>query len=90
VDMRSGRVLEASTTLLVPVADRFVCGLLEGRTLPAQSAGFVEDVTERYHGNAKRAVIAAYRDLVQKYQDLVTASEGLRHLDHPSARGEKR
>lgn len=67
VDRTTGVVLDASSTLMTPVGDRFVCHHLRGLNLLRDSSRFVSAMTDSYQGHAQKAIIAAFRDLVRRY-----------------------
>lgn len=69
IDVRSGRVVDASTTLATRVADTFVRELLIGSTLPLDQERLVGTIERRYFGNGRKAIIGAIRDLVQRLQE---------------------
>jgi hypothetical protein len=74
IDPATAIVLDASSTLLTSVGDRFVTHHLRGLNLRDDPARFVDTVTRQYQGNAQKAIIAAFRDLVRRYMELHEAS----------------
>lgn len=74
VDRSTGVVLDASSTLLTSVGDRFVCHHLRGLNLLSGSGQFVSVITDGYHGHAQKAIIAAFRDLVRRYLEATVPS----------------
>jgi hypothetical protein len=74
VNRRTGVVLDASTTLFASVANQFVCDRLKGVNLLSDAADFVALIQNSYHGLAQRAVIAAFRDLVRRFTEVVQQS----------------
>jgi uncharacterized protein DUF3870 len=73
IDVRSGRVVDASTTLATRVADTFVRELLIGSTLPLDQELLVGTIERQYFGNGRKAIIGAIRDLVQRLQECTAA-----------------
>lgn len=69
IDLRSGIVVDASTTLATHVADEFVRELLIGADPIRDQERIVEAVERQYVGNGQKAIIGAFRDLVQRYHD---------------------
>jgi hypothetical protein len=67
VDTSTHLVVEASTTLVTPVAEKFIQELLVGRDLLHGSEDFIQQIQTRYFGHAQRGLIFAYRDLVNRY-----------------------
>jgi hypothetical protein len=70
VDKTTDSVLEASVTLITPVAREFVEKLLVGSNLVSDQERFLEEMTENYGGGAQKAVKQAYRDLCERYLEL--------------------
>lgn len=68
-ERESGVVLEASSTLATSVADTYVSNALVGMSLRTDTARYIEFLMENYQGLAQRAVIAAFRDLVRRFND---------------------
>jgi hypothetical protein len=85
VDRRSGVVLDASSTLMTTVGDRFVCHHLRGLDLLRDSPQFVSAMTEGYMGHAQKAIIAAFRDLVRRYLEASGSPGAEAALDMPAA-----
>lgn len=69
LDVRSGRVADASTTLATRVADHFVRELLIGSALPRDQERIVGTIERQYFGNGRKAIVGAIRDLVQRLQE---------------------
>ena len=69
VDKESGLILDASSTLLTPVGDRFVCYHLIGLNLISDCPRFIDVISSRYLGHAQKAVIAAFRDLGRNFAE---------------------
>jgi Domain of unknown function (DUF3870) len=84
VDRPTGVVLDASSTLMTPVGDRFVCHHLRGLNLVRDSPRFISAITDGYQGHAQKAIIAAFRDLVRRYLETCGGSGGESALDMPT------
>jgi hypothetical protein len=69
MDVRTGRVVDASTTLATRVADTFVRELLLGAVLLRDQERIVSAVETRYFGNGRKAIVGAIRDLVQRLRE---------------------
>jgi hypothetical protein len=74
LDWASNRIIDASTTLLTRVAEEFICELLSGMDLNTGAEGFIERIKTDYHGHAQKAIIAAFRDLIGRYEELAPSS----------------
>lgn len=70
VDKTTDTVLEASVTLITPVARTFVESLLVGSSLAADQERILEELRVNYGGGAQKAVKQAYRDLCERYQEM--------------------
>jgi hypothetical protein len=75
VDTSTHCVLDVSTTLITRVADEFIAELLRGTDLLAGGEDFIRRFDASYFGHADRGVVAAFRDLVKRYRDIVTADD---------------
>lgn len=85
VDTTTHRVLEASTTLITDVAQKFIQELLVGRNLLEDSEDFVREIETRYFGHAQRGLIFAYRDLISRYVTLLKEESGPRSTEPAEA-----
>jgi hypothetical protein len=73
VDKTTDTILEASVTLITPVARTFVESLLVGSNLAADQERILEELRVNYGGGAQKAVKQAYRDLCERYQEMKNA-----------------
>jgi hypothetical protein len=73
VDKTTDTVLEASVTLITPVARSFVETLLVGSNLVTDQERILQELRVNYGGGAQRAVKQAYRDLCERYSDMKSA-----------------
>jgi hypothetical protein len=71
VDRSTGIVMDASSTLMTSVGDRFVCHHLRGLNLTTDASSFVSKISEAYKGLAQKAIVAAFRDLVKHYREAI-------------------
>ncbi|MFC5236807.1 DUF3870 domain-containing protein [Pseudonocardia zijingensis] len=69
IDLDSGLVVDASTTLATAVADQFVRELLIGSDPVRDSERILTTLERHYFGNGRKAIIGAFRDLVQRYEE---------------------
>ncbi len=76
VDRETHRILAASITLVTETSSRWVTALMVGNDLTsdADTAAFADHVESRFLGNSRKAIIHAYRDMAQRYQEHVAAS----------------
>lgn len=73
VDKSTDVVLQASVTLVTPVARAFVEELLVGSNLVTDQETVLEELRVNYGGGAQRAVKQAYRDLCERYAEMKRA-----------------
>lgn len=69
IDLSSGLVVDASTTLATTVADEFVRELLIGSDPIRDSERILAVMERHYFGNGRKAIVGAVRDLVQRYEE---------------------
>lgn len=75
IDRDTHRILDASITLVTETSSRWVTGHMVGNDLLSEvdSASFVQKVETRFLGNSRKAIIHAYRDMAQRYQEHLVA-----------------
>ncbi|HZK49082.1 MAG TPA: DUF3870 domain-containing protein [Thermoleophilia bacterium] len=73
VDKPTNVVLEASVTLITPLARSFVETLLVGSNLEADQERILQELRVNYGGGAQKAVKQAYRDLCERYAEMKAA-----------------
>ena len=73
VDKTSDTVLDASVTLVTPVARSFVETLLVGSNLITDQERILQELRVNYGGGAQKAVKQAYRDLCERYAEMKNA-----------------
>jgi hypothetical protein len=73
VDKTTDTVLEASVTLITPVARSFVETLLVGSNLVSDQERVLQELRVNYGGGAQKAVKQAYRDLCDRYAEMKAA-----------------
>jgi hypothetical protein len=76
VDTSTHRVLDASTTLITDVAQKFLRELLIGRNLISDPEDFVREIQTRYFGHAQRGIVFAFRDLITRYAAILKGEDG--------------
>lgn len=76
VDKRTDTVIEASVTLVTPVARAFVEGLLVGSNLLSGQDEFLEEIGLNYGGGAQKAIKQAFKDLCDRYLEMRSPGEG--------------
>jgi len=79
VDKRTDTVIEASVTLVTPVARAFVEGLLEGSNLLSGQEEFLEEIGANYGGGAQKAIKQAFKDLCERYLEMKSPGEAHPH-----------
>lgn len=70
VDADTWTVLQMDSTLITPVAQQFLRRHLVGIALSGSPEPVLEDLEHVYHAGAKRAVIAAVRDLYRNAAEI--------------------
>ncbi len=75
VDKRTDTVIEASVTLVTPVARAFVEGLLVGSNLLSGQEEFLEEIGVNYGGGAQKAIKQAFKDLCDRYVEMRSPGE---------------
>jgi hypothetical protein len=73
VDKTTDTVLEASVTLITPVARSFVETILVGSNLITDQEQVLQELRVNYGGGAQKAVKQAYRDLCDRYAEMKAA-----------------
>ena len=73
VDKTTDTVLDASVTLVTPVARSFVETLLVGSNLITDQERILQELRVNYGGGAQKAVKQAYRDLCERYAEMKNA-----------------
>lgn len=73
VDKTTDTVMDASVTLITPVACSFVESLLVGSSLVLDQERILQELRVNYGGGAQKAVKQAYRDLCERYADMKAA-----------------
>jgi len=76
VDKTTDSVMDASVTLITPVARSFVESLLVGSNLLTDQERILQELRVNYGGGAQKAVKQAYRDLCERYTDMKAAGGG--------------
>jgi len=74
IDKKTDVVSKASVTLITPVAQEFVEKILVGTNLVTGQEEVLEELRVNYGGSAQKAVIQAYRDLCERYQEVKARS----------------
>ena len=69
IDLGSGLVVDASTTLATAVADTFVRELLIGSDPIRDQQRILATVERHYFGNGRKAIVGALRDLMERYEE---------------------
>src|SRR5450759_995608 len=75
VDRRTDIVIEASVTLVTPVARAFGEGLLVGSNLLSAQDEFLEEIGVNYGGGAQKAIKQAFKDLCDRYLEMRSPAE---------------
>lgn len=70
IDMETGIIVEADTTLSTRTSERFVARVLAGRSIQNGIEELVQNIDAVYQGSAKKSIIAALRMIYDKYLTL--------------------
>ena len=77
VDNETHRVINACVTLVTPVSESWVTRNIVGNSLASEqdTEMFCRTVESGFVGNSRRAIVHAYRDMVQRYLEHVGLAE---------------
>lgn len=71
INEETGEIEKVSITLLTDVAVEFLSEIIKGFNIKNQDVSeLVEEIKLRYHGSAQRAVIAALKNVIEKYDEV--------------------
>ncbi|HJE59471.1 MAG TPA: DUF3870 domain-containing protein [Nocardiopsis listeri] len=70
VDTDNHRILDAECSATLALTKSFVTSLFAGERITDEGR-LTEQITARYHGSSQRALIAALRNAVVKYRNIV-------------------
>lgn len=65
-----GRILECSSSVVLPLTDRFIRDLFVGRSLLRDEALILAELDARYHGSSRKAIIVCYKDALKKFREI--------------------
>lgn len=66
----AGTVLECSSSVVLPLTDRFIRDLFIGRSLTGDEPLILADLEARYHGSSRKAIVVCYKDALKKFREL--------------------
>ncbi len=67
IDRKYGVIVQASCTLVTPLAQEYIRSILVGHSLLEGIEEPIQQIKECYHGAAQNALIAALKDLYRTY-----------------------
>ena len=70
VEEGSGVVLDCSTSVVLPLTDRFIRDFFVGRRLIEDERAILLQINSRYYGSSRKAIAVAYRDAAKKYREI--------------------
>ena len=70
VDRATGAVIDCSSSVVLPLTDRFIRDFFIGRRLIEDESTIVADVNSRYYASSRKAIVVAYRDALKKYREV--------------------
>lgn len=65
-----GLVLECSSSVVLPLTDRFIRDLFVGRSLARDESGILAEIEARYHGSSRKAIVVCYKDALKKFREI--------------------
>ncbi len=66
----TGEVIDVDCSLVTSVARRFVEQIVVGKNLNNYS-DIAKDISARYHGSARKALLSAFKIICEKYKNLL-------------------
>jgi hypothetical protein len=66
----TGEIIDATCNMVRELTTDFIRSIVVGYKLVDDLEGMIQEVDRRFHGLAKRAVIASLRDAKNRYQNL--------------------
>ncbi len=73
VNVDDNHIIDVSTTLGTTVADNYIKTILIGRDLVKDVEQISRSIQASYFGNAQKAILASFRDMVKRYQEVLSA-----------------
>lgn len=70
VDITTDKIIDLSSSSTLKVTDEFIKSLLINKSFKLFDETLEEEVMKRYHGSSQKAIIAAYRDGVKRYNEI--------------------
>lgn len=68
VDEDSGTILDAESSTVLPLTNEFIKKLFIGESIAEVDDDLLNRIRRQYLGNAQKAIQAAYKDAVRRYQ----------------------
>ena len=75
LDRDSGEILDCGASATVRTTERFIRSLFLGRRLAEDEESIIAAVQSRYFGSSQKAIIAAYRDALKKYREVMASKK---------------
>lgn len=75
INTETGIIENASVTLLTEVSAEFLRDIIVGFNLKENSPDLlIQEISDRYHGSAQKAIIVAIKKVVERYEALMSGS----------------
>ncbi len=74
INTETGIIENASVTLLTDVAAEFLTNIIVGFNINDNNLDvLLDEIKERYHGSAQKAIIVAIKKVVEKYESIISS-----------------
>ncbi len=70
VDFESGIILDVDCTMATDLGKRFVLTIMKGYCLQNGVEALIDEITLKYYGHLKRALLTAIREIGRQYSEL--------------------
>ena len=67
----TGEIIDCTVSVTLGVTGRFLREIMMGKHLVEDEKKVIAEVQSRYFGSSQKAVIAAYRDAMKKYKEVI-------------------
>jgi len=70
LDRNNGKIIDVTCNMVRDVTSDFVKSILIGHNLMKEADQIIDEIKDRFHGIAQKAVIAAFKDACNRYMML--------------------
>lgn len=71
----TGEIIDCGVSATVKTTERFIRGMFLGKRLTEDEELIIAQVQSRYFGSSQKAIIAAYRDALKKYREVMASKK---------------